>query len=526
MMKKAFLFAAALLAVGTLSAVNPASFEEKTLDAESVWTADENFIVGENTWISGDFSFSTMVEDWGEYGMGYMRMSVSNITATEYTDYFYYNAAAGKAAEGSNYGVWNQDMFNPGDKIQLTSDEAQTISGMAVTNTAAVINAILHGDGMTPGAFGEGDWFMLTITGYNNEEVTGTVNFYLADFRNENNDYIGSYVENWQWIDLTTLGKVTHFTMALSSTKSNSYGMTTPAYVCIDNIGGSAEDCQLGDLTTTKIARPASFEEKTLNVSSVWTADDDFVVGENNWTSGDFTFSTMVADWGEYGKGYMRMSVSNITATEYTDYFYYNAAAGKAAHGNNYGVWNQDMYNDGDKIAVTSGEAQTVSGMAVTNNAAVINAILNGDGMTPGAFGEGDWFLLTITGYNNEEETGTVNFYLADFRNENEDGIGTYAENWQWIDLTSLGDITHFTMALTSTKGNDYGMTTPAYVCIDNIGGKAENCQLGEMTTMEIPTALHETESHTNRANKLMLNGQIYILRNGIRYNLIGNVVE
>ena len=125
-----------------------------------------------------------------------------------------------------------------------------------------------------------------------------------------------------------------------------------------------------------------------------------------------------------------------------------------------------------------------------------------------------------------EEETGKVNFYLADFRNENEDGFGSYAENWQWIDLTTLGEITHFTMTLTSTKGNNYGMTTPAYVCIDNIGGTAEDCQLGEMTTLEIPTTLHETESITRIASKIMLNGQIYILRNGIRYNLTGNVVE
>ena len=54
---------------------------------------------------------------------------------------------------------------------------------------------------------------------------------------NNEEDYV---VDTWEWFDLSPLGAVHTISFSLSSTKSDSYGMLTPAYFCIDNFNGAA----------------------------------------------------------------------------------------------------------------------------------------------------------------------------------------------------------------------------------------------------------------------------------------------
>jgi len=84
----------------------------------------------------------------------------------------------------------------------------------------------------------EPDWFKLTATGKNaGGETVGTLEFYLADYRFENND--DDYILNtWEWFDLSPLGTVASISFGLSSSKNNSGGMITPAYFCMDNFNG------------------------------------------------------------------------------------------------------------------------------------------------------------------------------------------------------------------------------------------------------------------------------------------------
>ena len=46
----------------------------------------------------------------------------------------------------------------------------------------------------------------------------------------------GKYVQFWQWADLSSLGKVTSLSFSFSGTKANDYGLTTPTYICIDDL--------------------------------------------------------------------------------------------------------------------------------------------------------------------------------------------------------------------------------------------------------------------------------------------------
>lgn len=238
------------LMIDVLPLAGPATFEERTLKAETAWRGDPDFENEDNYWTSGDYIFSTYVMDYGSYGTYYFDVTMSNLTNTTYSPSNPYNdqySAAGCAAEGRNYAVW----YAWGQtSVQLQAPT--TISGIAVTNTTWVIDAIRNGDGMSSDGgqpFGLGDWLKLTVKGFDDEEeLIGSVDFYLADFRDSiTRDW--TYVENWQWLELSSLGEVSYLGFSITSTKRNSYGTSTPTYFCFDNLGGEATDCRLGELT-------------------------------------------------------------------------------------------------------------------------------------------------------------------------------------------------------------------------------------------------------------------------------------
>jgi hypothetical protein len=91
------------------------------------------------------------------------------------------------------------------------------------------------------------DFFELIITGKDAAgNSTGTVDFFLADFRFADNskDYI---VTTWTPVDLSSLGAVKQLTFGLvSSDNDPMFGMNTPAYFAMDN------------LTTAAVPEPSS----------------------------------------------------------------------------------------------------------------------------------------------------------------------------------------------------------------------------------------------------------------------------
>lgn len=266
----------------------------------------------------------------------------------------------------------------------------------------------------------------------------------------------------------------------------------------------------------------ASFEEETfaLEANSVYRPES-FVIDQKNWfVSGGVAAYTSVSDWGTYGTGYSSTQIVNYAAdAEVADYSdaYLPMAAPAVAHGNNYATVN--IMGAFEQIFLTK---TTLSGMAITNTATNVDAFLNGDGMsiegedTGLPFHQDDYFKLTIKGLDGESVTKTVEFYLADFRTA---GDWKYAENWQWVDLTSLGEVDGLQFELESTKKNNWGMTTAAYFCVDNIGGAKDDCTLGEMTVVT-PTALQNAT--VSNATKRIVNGQLIIMRDGKNYNVMG----
>ncbi len=247
-------------------------------------------------------------------------------------------------------------------------------------------------------------------------------------------------------------------------------------------------------------------------------------------TNESIMFENFVYDYGSAESSYYMGTVAanyednDITTGWYTPGNDLKTAVGGAAEGNNYAV----VYDSGYKMYFAA--TATIEGMALTNTAVAEAAILGGDGMSveeAGSglpFGAGDYFKVTFTGYIFDEvendyvpSNTKVDFYLADFRTE---GEWKYAKNWQWVDLTELGEIDAMSISFDGTKRNSYGLTTPAYVAIDAINGDKEACNLGEMTPV-LPEGLENANSNIS-VMKQIENGQLIIIKNGVRYNVVG----
>lgn len=221
--------------------VVPATFEEITVNADSLYRSDKPTEGGQQMWQSGSFMFTTFVD--GNYAPAYYYYDVvvSSKTANDFVcDYsvgYDMKSAPGGAAEGNNYAVWYNNYYMNTDFLMNTD---ATLTGMYVTLNSYALSSILNGDSYAK-KFGTGDWFKLTVSGGTQGAggvvIKKSVDFYLADFREEGNWKVA---DKWMWMDLSQLGEVGVLRFSLSSSDTSAYGMNTPAYFCFDNLGGEA----------------------------------------------------------------------------------------------------------------------------------------------------------------------------------------------------------------------------------------------------------------------------------------------
>jgi hypothetical protein len=114
-------------------------------------------------------------------------------------------------------------------------------------------------------------------------------------------------------------------------------------------------------------------------------------------------------------------------------------------------------------------EPTMVESVKVANSTYTYWAIKNGDDGFGScrAYKDGDWFKVTFTGYNAcGENLGSVDYYLADFRN----GKSFIEKGWANVSLVSLGEeVLKVSISFSGTDIGDYGLNTPTYCVIDEI---------------------------------------------------------
>lgn len=211
----------------------------------------------------------------------------------------------------------------------------------------------------------------------------------------------------------------------------------------------------------------ATFEDVALGEQGFWNGND--LSGEEDsgnyygsFTSSVFSFDNIyTAEWGSY----MGFACSSLTDTVTSGYM--NQYSPKAGEGANGSAQFALAYEDGAVFNCTYKEGytkNTLKSVMVTNGTYVYNEIRDG-GAYSKKFESGDWFKVTFTGYKGETETGSVDYYLADFR----DGKTYINKEWVEIDLTPLADATTVMITFDSTDKGQFGVNTPKYVFIDNL---------------------------------------------------------
>jgi hypothetical protein len=440
-----------------------ATFEEIEIGEEGhmSYTTEEDDERSE--FVSGDFEFATACmsswESWWFFGYANHKDSIYKSLDDQFK-----NIVGGGYNKSDNYGVAYAAAFNGPCEITLLSDP-EVVPGFYITNSSYAYSSMTCGDSFAK-KFEKGDWFKLTITGYDNDdEVTGTKEFYLADLRDPKKAYI---INDWRYVDLSGLGEVAKIGFELSSSDNGDWGMNTPAYFCFDNFGAEGEEV-LPEKNVSLPAAVATFEEIEIGDEghiSVSTEDDD---ERTEFVSGDFEFATgCMSDWDYwYWFGY-----ANRTETKFEslDDQWNNVVGGGYDGSDNYGVAYAAEFNGPCYISLPNG-ATVVPGFYITNSSYAYNSMTNGDNSAK-KFEKGDWFKLTITGYDeNDEETGTKEYYLADLRDETTAYI---INDWRYVDLSGLGKVAKISFELSSSDNGDWGMNTPAYFCFDNFGAEGQ----------------------------------------------------
>ena len=240
MKKRLLIFTSIALTALVNRAQVVSDFENLRLSDDSYWAGTASS--GDSTFSSGDANFpNTYNSQWSYWEDGWAYSNVADSVTSGSANQYASRAGSGYG-QSSNYAVGKN-----GAKIILTGeDDDKALDGVYLTNSTYATISMENGDNFAKKFGGESgndsDWFLLTIKGYRDGNMTtDSVNFYLADFRSDDNslDYI---VKDWKWVDLKPLGGVDSLEFSLNSSDVGQFGMNTPAYFCFDNLrtAGSA----------------------------------------------------------------------------------------------------------------------------------------------------------------------------------------------------------------------------------------------------------------------------------------------
>ncbi len=238
-----------------------------------------------------------------------------------------------------------------------------------------------------------------------------------------------------------------------------------------------------------------TFDDLTLPADSFY-----YNATTDNWSTGPLTFDYHYnSGWAYWESGSSYTNVQDTANGTYTNL--YGCASYTAYSGNNYVTM-----QSGANIKVAQ-PFNIFDGFYINNTTYAYKAMKNGNqfsrkfGDTTGTNSGGvnaqgeypDWFMLTINGYFQGTQTGTKDVYLADYR-----AAGTandfIVKDWQYVDFSSsaFGYVDSLSFVLTSSDAGQFGINTPAFFSIDNVGvtitvGITENQSISNLSVLPNP---------------------------------------
>ncbi len=176
----------------------------------------------------------------------------------------------------------------------------------------------------------------------------------------------------------------------------------------------------------------------------------------------NLTYSESTSEWGgqTYTSSYWSgFALSSRTETGFNSLTpdQYNNVTGKAHSGNNFIV--ATLY--GENIEVLLEEGLVIESLYYTNSSYTVNSIVNGDDYSGGPFTKEDWLTCTFVGHHADGTKTSVEVDLA--------SNGKYVKEWKKVNLRPLGKIVALDFVMTGSRTGEYGLNTPAYICLDDI---------------------------------------------------------
>ena len=226
-----------LLSISTISLSAQSVFE----DFESFDLPDESFLNGSANpggFTTNFMSFSNVYDPGYNFWYGW---AISNVTDSITAGFMnQYGAITGGGVNESKHFAVSYDILGENKIILDPAIQGKGKMTMYITNATYPYLSMKDGDGFAKKFGGEDgndpDFFLLTIRSYRDGQLSvESVDVYLADYRFDDNsqDYI---LDDWTFVDLSSLGDVDSLSFVLSSSDNGAYGMNTPAYFCVDDI--------------------------------------------------------------------------------------------------------------------------------------------------------------------------------------------------------------------------------------------------------------------------------------------------
>ena len=437
---------------------NVADFENLTLSPESYWDGSDssgNSLASKYTskFLVGNITLSNIWNsNYSYWSDGWIYSNTSDDTTSGSSNIS--SCIAGKGANNSsNYSIGkNKSFFNID-----TSGNSLPIDGIYVTNTTYAHNSMRDGDVFAKKfTNADQDYYKLLITSFNNGNDVDTVEFFLADFTHLDSlqDYI---VNDWQYVDLSSLGLVDSIKFSLISSDIGQFGMNTPAFFAIDNI---KQGLNIFDFENLSLDTNSFFDGSDLS------GDPDNPDYSAIFSSGDCSFNNIWNTKYDYWKS--GWSYSNMTDS--LNSVILNPYSTKAGSGYG-GSENYVIGKNGSYLTYNSPVEFTAF---ISNNTYTANSMRDGDQFAKKfTNADNDYLKLHFHGYLNGTLIDSSMVYLADFTHT--DSTLDYIVNvtpgfdWQLIGIPT-NNVDSVVFKLESSDVGAFGMNTPDFYCMDNVG--------------------------------------------------------
>lgn len=198
-------------------------FEDLTLDPESYWNGSD----GSGSFSSGPARFHNDYNAEYFSWSGWAHSNTSDVTTPGYMNQYSAVTGAGFASEKTMSGIYGVSS-RYGPVVIDFPEKALAPEGFYVTNSTYAALSMEEGD-WTAKQFGgadgtDPDYFKMMIWGFKESASTDSIEYYLADYRFEESakDYI---IKTWQWVDLSSLGKVDSLMFGLESSDNGDWAL-------------------------------------------------------------------------------------------------------------------------------------------------------------------------------------------------------------------------------------------------------------------------------------------------------------